>query len=188
MPEISRKVEGISHEFFQYWEAKKNQRKIAMPPTRHKSFRCPKVTETQRVSPANFIGSKRDILSTEKSDITLLGMNFFDSRTLLIYRSVPQRKFPALWDKKFSTESRGILFFLINFFGTSYLKLSEKLDGSSRSFLLLCDQKIRRKIVILQKVFEIPNHLKLRSGYHELFWYCETKKFRQKNVIFRSHA
>ena len=42
--------------------------------------------------------------------------------------------------------------------------------------------------MILQKVFEIPNHLKLRSGYHELFWYCETKKFRQKNVIFRSHA
>ena len=42
--------------------------------------------------------------------------------------------------------------------------------------------------MILQKVFEIPNHLKLRSGYHELFWYCETKKFRQKNVIFGSHA
>ena len=74
----------------------KNQRRIAIPPNEHKSFRCPKNPGSQRGSPANFIGSKHDINSTEKSDITLLGMKFLDSRTFLIYRSVPQRNFSAL--------------------------------------------------------------------------------------------
>ena len=80
--------------------------------------------------------------SAEKSDITLLGEKFFDSRTFLIYRSVLQRNFSALWDKKFSTESRDIPFFCISFFDTWHLTLSETLDGSSRSFSLLWDKKI----------------------------------------------
>ena len=71
IPEISRKVEVVTDESFQELQAKKNQRKIATPPTEHKNFRCPKDSETKRVSPTNFIGSKRDIILTEKNDITL---------------------------------------------------------------------------------------------------------------------
>ena len=72
-------------------------------------------------------------------------MKFFDSRTFLIYRSVPQRNFLALWVKKISTESRDIPFFCISFFDTWHLKLFETLDGSSRSFSLLWDKKIEGK-------------------------------------------
>ena len=104
-------------------------------------------------------------------------MRFFDSRTFLIYRSVPQRNFLALWDKKFSTESRDFRFFCISFFESWHLKVSETLDGSSRSFSLLWDKKNRRKTVICKKVSEIPNILNLRSRSQELFAYCETKSF-----------
>ena len=188
IPEIFRKVEGVTHEMFQYWEAKKTNGKSRCPLLSIEVFDVLKILK-QRGFPQRTLWAvyvKKN--STEKSDITLLGMKFFDSRTFRIYRSVLQRNASALWAKKLSTESSDILFFLIKFFDTSYLKLSEKLDGSSRSFLVLWDKKNRREVMILQKIFEIPNHLRLRSGYHELFWYCETKKFRQKNVIFRSHA
>ena len=40
----------------------------------------------------------------------------------------------------------------------------------------------------MTKTFLDPYNLKLRSGYHEFFWYCESKKIRQKNVVFRFHA
>ena len=140
----------------------RNQRRIAIPPYWTWKFSMSQNPGSQRGSPANLIGSKRDINSTEKSDITLLGMKFFDSRTFLIYRSVPQRNFSALWDKKFSTECRDIPFFCISFFNTWHLKLSEILDGSSRSFSVL-RQKNRRKNVTCKKVSEIPNFLKLRS-------------------------
>ena len=73
-------------------------------------------------------------------------MKFFDSRTVLIYRSVPQRNLSALWDKKFSTECRDIPFFCISFFDTWQLKLSETLDSSSRSFSLLWDKKNEGKM------------------------------------------
>ena len=96
MPESIRKFEGVTHENFQYREASKNQRKIAMPPTEHKSFRSLKDSETQRGSPTTFIGSIREKNSTEKSDINLIGMKILDNRTFLIYRSVPQRNLLAL--------------------------------------------------------------------------------------------
>ena len=138
-------LQGVNHEIFQYCEAKKINGESRYHPIEHKSFRCPKNPGSQRGSRANFIGSKRDINSTEKSDITVLGMKFFDSRTFLIYRSVPQRIFLALWDKKISTDSRDIPFFCVGFFDTWLLKLSETLDGSSRSFSLLWDKKIEGK-------------------------------------------
>ena len=40
----------------------------------------------------------------------------------------------------------------------------------------------------MTKTFLDPYNLKLRSGYHEFFWYCESVKIRQKNVVFRFHA
>ena len=123
----------------------KNQRRIAIPPTEHKSFRCPKDSETKRDSLPRFLSSMRENNSTEKSDITLLGMKFFDTRTIVIYRSVPQRNLSALWAKKFSTENRDIPFSFKILFNTSHLKLFETLVGSSRSFSLLWDKKIEGK-------------------------------------------
>ena len=144
-PKISGKLKAFPTKFFQYCEAKKINGESRYPPTEHKSFRCPKNPGSQRGSPANFIGSKRDINSTEKNDITLLGMKFFDGRTFLIYRSVPQRNFSALWDKKLSTKSGDVPFFCIRFFDTWHLKISETLDGSSRSFSILWDKKMEGK-------------------------------------------
>ena len=146
IPENFWKVEVVTHEIFQYCEAKKIKGDSRYPAIEHKSLRCPKDSETKRDSLPSFVGSIREKNSTEKSDITLLGMKFFDSRTFLIYRSVPQRNFSALWDKKFSTESRDIPFFCIGFFDTWHLKLSRTLDGSSRSFSLLWDKKIEGKM------------------------------------------
>ena len=85
----------VTGESFHELQAKKNQRKIATPPTEHKSFRCPRDSETKRGSPTKFIGSIREKNSTEKSDVNIIGMNFFESLTFLIYQSVPQRNLSA---------------------------------------------------------------------------------------------
>ena len=108
---------------------KKNNGKSRDPPTENKRFRFPKDSETQRGSPTNFVGIIREKNSTEKSDINHSVMKFFDSRTFLTYRSVPQRNFSGR-DKKFSTGNRDITFLSIKFFNTSHLELSETLDGS----------------------------------------------------------
>ena len=124
----------------------------------------------------NFRGGIRGKNSTEKSVINLLVMKFLDSRTFLIYRSVPQRNFSAPRQKIFDGKSWyyvlmheifryltfetlwNIRWFLKNFFGT-------------------VRQKNRRKTVICIKVFQIPNILKLGSGSQEFFAYSETIKF-----------
>ena len=98
------KAEGVTHEVFQYWEAKKPTENCALS-TEHKSFRYPKDSETQRGSPTNFRGGIREKNSTEKSVMNLLVMRFFDSRTFLIYRSVPQRNFLAPRQKIFDGKS-----------------------------------------------------------------------------------
>ena len=96
MPEDFRTFEGVTQEHFRDCEAKKIKGESRYPATEHKSLRCPKDSETKRVPTEFFFGSIREKNSTEKSDITLLGMKVFDSRTFLIYRSVPQRNFLAL--------------------------------------------------------------------------------------------
>ena len=110
-------------------------------------------------------------------------MKFFDSRTFLIYQTVHNWNLPEPWDKNFSTENRDILLLCINFFDTWHLKLSETLDGSLQSFLVLWDKKIEKKTVICIKVFEIPNILKHRSGFQEFFAYCETKNFQGRTCF-----
>ena len=139
-----RKFEGVTHAMCQYCNAKQKQRKIARSPSEHKRFRFPKDSETQRGSSTNFIGSIREKNSTEKSDINHSVMKFFDSRAFLTYRSVPQRNFSGR-DKKFSTGNRDITFLSIKFLNIWNLKLSETLDGSSRSFSVLWDKKIEGK-------------------------------------------
>ena len=157
--------------------AKKINGESRYSPTEHKSFRCPKNPGSQRGSPANFIGSKRDINSTEKNDITLLGMKFFDSWTFLIYRSVPQRNFLALWDKKISTECHDIPFFYISFFRYLTFETVWNFRWFPMKFFATVRQKNRRKNVICKKVSEIPNILNLRSRSQEIFAYCETNNF-----------
>ena len=96
IPEYFRKFEGVTHEISQECDVKKVKGELRYPATKHKSLRRPKDSETKRDSLPSFIGSIREKNSTEKSDITLLGMNFFESRPFLLYRSVPQRNLLAL--------------------------------------------------------------------------------------------
>ena len=107
-PKLSGRLKALPTKFFSTVRPKKINWESRYPLLRN--FRCPKDSERQRGSPTNFIGSKRGIYSTEKSDITLLGLKFFGSRTFLIYRSAPQRNFSALWAKNISTENRDIRF------------------------------------------------------------------------------
>ena len=69
----------VTHAICQYCEAKIINGKTRYPPTEHKSFRRLKDSEIKRDSLPSFVGSIREKNSTEKSDITLLGMKFFDS-------------------------------------------------------------------------------------------------------------
>ena len=177
IPEIFPKVEGVTLEIFQDCEAEKIKGESRYPATEHKSLRCPKGSETKRDSLPSFIGSIREKNSTDKSDITLLGIKFFDSRTILIYRSVPQRNLSALWGEKLSTENLDIPFLFNLFFDTSHFKLFETLDGSSRNFSVMWDKKNRRKTVIRMKVSDFSSFLKLRSGSQEIFANCETEFF-----------
>ena len=124
-PKISGRSKVLRTKFFSTVRPKKIKGESRYPAPEHKSLRCPKDSETKRDSLPSFVGSIREKNSTEKSDITLLGMKFFDSRTFLIYQSVPQRNFSALWAKKFSAENRDIPFSFKIFFVTSHLKLFE---------------------------------------------------------------
>ena len=138
-PKLSGRLKVLPTKVFSTVRPKKINGESRYPLLR--SFRCPKDSERQRGSPTNFIGSKRGINSTEKSDITLLGMKFFGSRTFLIYRSIPQRNLSAIWAEKFSMENRDFPFFFKIFFDTSHWKIFETLDGSSRSFWVTVRQK-----------------------------------------------
>ena len=137
-PKLSGRLKALPTKFFSTVRPKKINGESRYPLL--KNFRCPKDSERQRWSPTNFIGSKRGIYSTQKSDITLLGMKFFGSRTFLIYRSVPQRNLSALWADKFSMESWFSVLFQI-FFRYLTFEIFETLDGYSRSFSVLWDKK-----------------------------------------------
>ena len=153
---LSGRLKALPTKFFSTVRPKKINAESRYPLLR--SFRCPKDSERQGGSTTNFIGSKRGINSTEKSDITLLGMKFFGSRTFLIYRSVPQRNLSALWADKFSMENRDFPFFFKIFFDTSHLKLFETLDGSSRSFSLLWDKKKSKVNRDTHEIFRDPKY------------------------------
>ena len=104
-------------------------------------------------------------------------MKFFDSRTFLIDRSVPQRNFSALWAEKCSTENSDIPFSFKIFFRYLTFETFWNIRWLLAKFFGTVRQKKRRKIVIRMKVSDIPSFPKLRSGPQDFFMYCETKLF-----------
>ena len=107
-----------------------------------------------------------------------VSMQFFDSRTFLIYRSVPQRKFSALWAKNFLTENRDIPFSFKIFFRYLTFEIFWNIRWFLTKFFgTVRPKKNRRKTVIRMNVSEILSFLKLRSGSQNVFAKCETKIF-----------
>ena len=68
-----------------------------------------------------------------------------------------------------------------------YPKFSETLKGCPRIFSALWDKKnFDGKTwypLVCIKFFDTLNFLKHLGHAHEIFWHCETKNFRRKNVI-----
>ena len=120
--------------------------------------------------------------STEKSVINLLVMKFFDSRTFLIYRSVPQRNFSAPRQKIFDGKS-----WYSVLLQKTFRHLTFETFWNFRWFLtkFFCTvtQKNWRKTVICIKIFEIPNVLKLRNGSQDFFAHSETREFDWKSWL-----
>ena len=81
------------------------------PPLLSKRFRYPKLmkhsTEGFTYQIFRQWETKKIRQKIENRDITLWSIKFFDTRNFPIHRSVPQRNFSVLWDKKFWTKSRG---------------------------------------------------------------------------------
>ena len=69
---------------------------------RHKCFRYPKLSETQKFSSTNWFGTVRQNNLTENRDTGLVSYRFFfDTRIFFKYGRGPLRNLYALWDKNF---------------------------------------------------------------------------------------
>ena len=107
IPEIIATVKD--YELFRHCETKKFRRKILIPPPLIQTFSIPEINETLKDSPLRKFLALRQKNFDGKSwyPLPLLWcIKFFATRNFLIHRSVPQRNFLVLWDKKFWTESR----------------------------------------------------------------------------------
>ena len=77
----------------------------APPPLIHKFFRYQTFCETQMVSPTKFFRTVRQQIFYRKSWYSPHRHKIFRYPKLMKHWRVPLRKFSALWDNKFSTES-----------------------------------------------------------------------------------
>ena len=77
------------HDIFRHCETKNFRRKNVIPPSMHKIFRYPKLSETLKGCPRNFSSIK-----------------LFETKNFLKNSRIPSRKFSALWDIKISIENR----------------------------------------------------------------------------------
>ena len=81
-------------------------RKSWYSPLRHKVFRHPKLSETQKGSSMNFFGTVRRKIFDGKSWYSfhppppLSSLTFSDTKSFLKHRSVPPRNVSVQWDKK----------------------------------------------------------------------------------------
>ena len=129
--------------------------------------------------------------STENSDIPFLCIEFFNIRSFLKHWMVPPRIFSALWDKKIPTEKRETPHLLsIIFFHTR--KYPKHRRDPLRSFFCSCEAKNYREshdAPSYASKFSIPEFFWTTEGFsYEVFWYRETKNFRQEIVISPSHV
>ena len=97
----------FSYEIFRYCVTKSFWRRTWYPPClMHKIFRYPKFSDTPKCSPTKFFGTVwQKVFDGERDTPPVWCIKFFDTRNFLIHRSVPQRNFSVLCDKKFLTEN-----------------------------------------------------------------------------------
>ena len=136
---------GSLAKFFWTCEIKKNfDKTVKLPPPFLENFRYQNSFETQKCSPTNFIGTVRQNFPTEFSDIPFLCINFCDTRNFLKHRSVPQRDFLVLCDKKFPTAKRDTPpLWCIKIFDTRIFLIHPNVP--ERNFSVLWDKKIWTK-------------------------------------------
>ena len=87
--------------FFLYCETENFPQKNAISPPLHKVYRNRTFFETEKDSSTNFPVLTGKVVPTEKRDITLVGVNIFDTGNLLKHRKVYLRKFFVLRDYNF---------------------------------------------------------------------------------------
>ena len=104
---------GFPYGNFRHCERKNFRWKILIlpPPPLIQTFSIPEINETLKDSPppTEIFGTVRQKIFDGKFWYPLPPLwciKFFATRNFLIHRSVPQRNFSVLWDKKFWTKSR----------------------------------------------------------------------------------
>ena len=106
LPEIFWNTEWFPGEVFSVlWDKKNFDKTVKLPPSFAWKFSIPEFFRNTEGFSYEFYRYCETDFSTEFSDIPFLCIKFCDSRNFLIHRSVPQRNFSVLWDKKFWTKS-----------------------------------------------------------------------------------
>ena len=104
---FSETQNGSLAKFFRSCEIKKIFNKnVKLPPSFAWKFSIPEFFRNTEVFSYELYRHWDKNFSTEFIDIPFLCIKFFDTRNFPIHRSVPQRNFSVLWDKKIWTKSR----------------------------------------------------------------------------------
>ena len=103
---LKHSTEGFTYQIYRHCETKNFRRKNVIPPSMHKYFRYPKISETFKGCPRIFLALWDKKFSTEKRDTPFFIHIFFETKNFLKNSRISLRKFSALWDKNFSTEKR----------------------------------------------------------------------------------
>ena len=103
---LKHSTEGFTYQIYRHCETKNFGRKNVIPPSMHKYFRYPKISETFKGCPRIFLALWDKKLSTEKRDTPFFIHIFFETKNFLKNSRISLRKFSALWDIKFSTGNR----------------------------------------------------------------------------------
>ena len=182
IPEIIATIKDSPTKFFDS-ETKNFRRKLVIPPIMHKIFSIPQIFWNIEGMPTNIFGTVRQKNFDGKTWYPLVCINFFDTLNFLkhwrdaheIFRHCETKKFRR---KNVIPPSMHKIF--------RYPKFSETLKGCPRNFSVLWEKNFDGKTwypLVCIKFFDTLNFLEHLGHAHEIFWHCETKNFRRKNVI-----
>ena len=105
-----------ANEIFRHCETKNFRLKNVIPPSMHKIFRYPKISETLKGCPRKFSALWDQKFSTEKRDTPFSSIKLSETKNFLKNSRIPSRKFSALWDIKILTENGNMPPLINNFF------------------------------------------------------------------------
>ena len=177
-PEIFWK-KRVPLRFFGTVRQKNFQRKSWYPLPIHNFFRQKNVSEKWRVPLRSFLVLWEIQFSTESWYTILYN---FSNPEIFWNKSVPLEIFSVVWDKKLSTESRDIPYLSLKIFDKrTFLKN----EGFSYENFRYCEKISFRqnRDTLPYAIFLIQNLSDTKGPFYEIFWYCETKKFRHEIVI-----